>query len=52
MTLWITEWLIGLVGRTQCRLFRAHNVTCRGRKDHVIPGVGLIDPDRWNGWPR
>lgn len=40
------------IGRVNCRLLRRHNVTCRGRRDHCPLGVGLIDPDRWNGWPR
>jgi hypothetical protein len=49
--LWIPEWVVRLVGRPLCRLARRHNVTCRGRRDHTVLGVGLVDPDRW-GWPR
>lgn len=51
MPLWCPEWLVGMVGRIACRAFRRHNVTCRGRADHTIRGVGLVDPGRW-GWPR
>lgn len=51
MPLWVPEWFVGLVGRTLCTALRRHNVACRGRRDHFIPGVGIIDRDRW-GWPR
>ena len=44
---WLPEWMVRLVGRLLCRALRRHNVTCRGRQDHTIPGVGIIDPGRW-----
>jgi hypothetical protein len=54
--LWIrNEWFERVtcrLGRLNCRLFRHHNLTCRGRRDHSVLGQGLIDPDRWSGWPR
>lgn len=52
MPRWVPESLVVAIGRIMCRLFRQHNVTCRGRADHKIPGVGLIDPERWNRWQR
>lgn len=55
VALWVRNWwfenVICALGRLLCRGFRRHNVTCRGRQDHTIAGVGIIDPDRW-GWPR
>jgi hypothetical protein len=39
-------------GRALCRLARRHNVSCRGRRDHEVVGVGLVDPGRWGYWPR
>lgn len=50
--LWVPEWICGLIGRLLCRAVRRHNVTCRGRRDHCAAGAGLVDPDRWNYWPR
>ena len=52
MLSWWEDHVIFRLGRLNCRLFRNHNRTCRGRTDHCVPGVGLIDPERWNGWPR
>lgn len=52
MPVWVPEWIVTLAGRTTCRVLRWHNVTCRGRRDHLITGAGLINPDRWNRWPR
>ncbi len=53
---WLKDWCFEEVtcrlGRVNCWLYRSHNVTCRGRNDHVTPSGSLIDPDRWNGWPR
>lgn len=54
--LWLrNEWFERVtcrLGRLNCRLFRHHNLTCRGRRDHFVLGVGLIDPGRWDNWPR
>lgn len=49
---WWFETVACHIGRANCRFLRRHNVTCRGRRDHQMQGVGIIDPDRWNGWPR
>ena len=37
MPLWVPEWIVGLAGRVTCRLLGWHNVTCRGRPDHLAP---------------
>ena len=52
MPRWVPEWIVGLAGRVTCRLLGWHNVTCRGRPDHLVPGIGIIDPGRWDRWPR
>jgi hypothetical protein len=31
----IPEWLAHAIGRTACRRFRWHGISCRGRVDHV-----------------
>jgi hypothetical protein len=30
MPMWWPEWLVGVVGRTGCRVLGWHNETCRG----------------------
>lgn len=53
LLIWVPDWFLRFVGRTTCRLLRWHNVTCRGRMDHMDLVNGcLIDPDRWGRWPR
>jgi hypothetical protein len=52
MPLWVPEWVVTVVGRVTCRLLRWHNVTCRGRADHTVIGAGIIDPQRWDRFPR
>lgn len=47
---WWSEQVIWRLGRLNCRLFRRHNLTCRGRRDHGGRGGGIIDRGRWNGW--
>lgn len=54
--LWVrhqwAERITWRLGRLNCRLFRRHNVSCRGRRDHTILGVGIVDPERWHFRPR
>lgn len=39
----VAAWLVYRSGRLACRLLRRHNVSCRGRLDHVRPDGTVIE---------
>jgi hypothetical protein len=41
------DWAGGKRDRLVCKLFRLHGAGCRGRRDHIVLGEGIIDPGRW-----
>jgi hypothetical protein len=39
----VVDWLVYRSGRLACRLLRRHNVSCRGRLDHVRPDGTVVE---------